>query len=163
MSETVWEHSWLKTLMIEKLIICVQSTRKLYANAFKLCLIQIVFEWKSQGVNTLWINFMLFISWIVIWKHNTWPTDALLLNMFLITIQSLWTSSQDCIVRKTTHNKSASSGEFMWDLWWTNWHWDMFFSEYFGFPLSISFHRCSISWKKEKELSSSSHGCTISL
>jgi hypothetical protein len=27
----------------------------------------------------------------------------------------------------------------MWDLWWTKWHWDRFFPEYFGFPLSISF------------------------
>jgi hypothetical protein len=24
------------------------------------------------------------------------------------------------------------------------------FPEYFGFPLSISFHRCSITWKSEK-------------
>jgi hypothetical protein len=32
----------------------------------------------------------------------------------------------------------------------TKWHWDRFFPEYFGFPLSISFHRCSITWKKEK-------------
>jgi hypothetical protein len=22
----------------------------------------------------------------------------------------------------------------MWDLWWTKWHWDRFFFEYFGFP-----------------------------
>jgi hypothetical protein len=29
-------------------------------------------------------------------------------------------------------------------MWWTKWHWDRFFSEYFFFPLSISFHRCSI-------------------
>jgi hypothetical protein len=28
-----------------------------------------------------------------------------------------------------------------WDLWWTKWHWDRFLSEFFGFPLSISFHR----------------------
>jgi hypothetical protein len=35
-------------------------------------------------------------------------------------------------------------GQFMWDLWWTKWHWDRFFSESFGFPLSVSFHRCSI-------------------
>jgi hypothetical protein len=35
----------------------------------------------------------------------------------------------------------------MWDLWWTNWHWDRFFSEYFGFPLSVSFHQCSITRK----------------
>jgi hypothetical protein len=25
----------------------------------------------------------------------------------------------------------------MWDLWWTKWHWDRFFSEFFGFSLSI--------------------------
>jgi hypothetical protein len=25
----------------------------------------------------------------------------------------------------------------MWDLWWTKWHWDRFFSEFFGFTLSI--------------------------
>jgi hypothetical protein len=35
----------------------------------------------------------------------------------------------------------------MWDLWWTKWHWDRFFPEYFGFPLSISFLRCSITRK----------------
>jgi hypothetical protein len=29
-------------------------------------------------------------------------------------------------------------------LWWTKWHWDRFFSESFGFPLSVSFHCCSI-------------------
>jgi hypothetical protein len=22
----------------------------------------------------------------------------------------------------------------MWELWWTKWQWDRFFSEYFGFP-----------------------------
>jgi hypothetical protein len=25
----------------------------------------------------------------------------------------------------------------MWDLWWTKWHWDRFFSEFFGLPLSV--------------------------
>jgi hypothetical protein len=34
-------------------------------------------------------------------------------------------------------------GPSMWDLWWTKWHWDSFFSEFFGFPLSVSFHRRS--------------------
>jgi hypothetical protein len=27
----------------------------------------------------------------------------------------------------------------------------VFFPEYFGFPLSVSFHRCSITWKNEKK------------
>jgi hypothetical protein len=34
-------------------------------------------------------------------------------------------------------------GQSMWDLWWTKWHWDRFFSELFGFPLSISLLRPS--------------------
>jgi hypothetical protein len=42
-------------------------------------------------------------------------------------------------------------GKSMWDLWWTKWHWDRFFPEYFGFPLSISFHRCSVTWKNLKK------------
>ena len=54
-------------------------------------------------------------------------------------------------------------GRSMWDLWWTKWHWDRFFSEYFGFFLSISFHRCSIKMEKQKKPSSSSQVCTISL
>jgi hypothetical protein len=28
-------------------------------------------------------------------------------------------------------------GQSMWNLWWTKWHWDRFFSEFFGFPQSI--------------------------
>jgi hypothetical protein len=41
-------------------------------------------------------------------------------------------------------------GQSMWDLWWTKWHWDRFFPDYFGFPLSISFHRFSITRKRPK-------------
>ena len=32
----------------------------------------------------------------------------------------------------------------VWDLWWTQRHWDMLPSEYFRFPPSISFLQCSI-------------------
>jgi hypothetical protein len=39
----------------------------------------------------------------------------------------------------------------MWDLWWIKWHGDRFFSEYFGFSLSISFNRCSIEMEKQKK------------
>jgi hypothetical protein len=31
----------------------------------------------------------------------------------------------------------------MWDLWWTEWQWGYLCYEYLGFPLSLSFHRCS--------------------
>jgi hypothetical protein len=32
----------------------------------------------------------------------------------------------------------------MWDLWWTEWHWERIFSGYFKFPVPLSFHKCSI-------------------
>jgi hypothetical protein len=52
----------------------------------------------------------------------------------------------------TSHRGGPGSipGQSMWDLWWTKWHWDRFLPEYFGFPLSLSFHRCSITRKKEE-------------
>jgi hypothetical protein len=28
-------------------------------------------------------------------------------------------------------------GQSMWDLWWTKWHWDRSFSEFFSFPVNI--------------------------
>jgi hypothetical protein len=43
-------------------------------------------------------------------------------------------------------------GQYMWDFWWTKWHWNRFFPEYFGVPLSVSFHRFSITRKNEKKL-----------
>jgi hypothetical protein len=43
-------------------------------------------------------------------------------------------------------------GQYMWDFWRTKWHWDRFFPEYFGFPMSILFHRCSMTRKNEKKL-----------
>jgi hypothetical protein len=43
-------------------------------------------------------------------------------------------------------------GQSMWDFWWTEWHWDTFFPEYFGFSPSITFHRYSITRKNEKKV-----------
>ena len=48
----------------------------------------------------------------------------------------------------TAEARVRSRGQSIWDLWWAKWHWDRFFSEYFGFPLSLLFHRCSITKKK---------------
>jgi hypothetical protein len=31
-----------------------------------------------------------------------------------------------------------------WDLWWTKWYWNMFFSEFFCLPLAILFHGGSL-------------------
>jgi hypothetical protein len=44
----------------------------------------------------------------------------------------------------TVQGPGSIPGQSMWDLWWTKWHWDRFCPEYFGFSLSIAFHRCSV-------------------
>jgi hypothetical protein len=57
----------------------------------------------------------------------------------------------------------------MWDLWWSKWHGDRFSSEYFGFPLSISFYRCFITRENEKKiifikgLHNKPQGCGVSV
>jgi hypothetical protein len=57
----------------------------------------------------------------------------------------------------TADARVRSRGQSMWDLWWTKWHWDRLFSEYFGFPLSVSFHRCSITRKRTKNNNNNHH------
>jgi hypothetical protein len=56
-------------------------------------------------------------------------------------------------IQGTSHRGGPGSilDQSMWDLWWTKWHWDRFFPELFGFPLSISFHRCSVTRKRTKD------------
>ena len=48
---------------------------------------------------------------------------------------------------KTAHHGGMGSipAQFMWGLWSTKWHWDRFFSEYYGFPLPVPFHQgCTV-------------------
>jgi hypothetical protein len=40
-------------------------------------------------------------------------------------------------------NPKSRPCQFMWDLLWVKWHWERFFSEFFGLTLSVSFHRGS--------------------
>jgi hypothetical protein len=51
-----------------------------------------------------------------------------------------------------SHHTGTGSipGQSMWDLLWTKGHWNRFFPEYVGVPLSISFHQCSITCKNER-------------
>jgi hypothetical protein len=44
----------------------------------------------------------------------------------------------------TAGDSGSIPGYSMCDLWWTKWHRDRVFSEYIGFPVSISFHKCLI-------------------
>jgi hypothetical protein len=53
----------------------------------------------------------------------------------------------------TAEAQVRSWGQSRWDLWWTKWHWDRFFSPSTSvFVLSISFHWRSITRKNEKKM-----------
>jgi hypothetical protein len=71
--------------------------------------------------------------------HTYLPTDIMtehraldvLLHRRLVTGPLLW-------------KPGSSPGQSMWGLWWKKWQWDRIFLPKFGFPLSVSFHKCSI-------------------
>ena len=43
----------------------------------------------------------------------------------------------------TSKNPGSRLGQSLWNFWRTKWAWDNSVSEYFGFPLSVSRHKCS--------------------
>jgi hypothetical protein len=49
------------------------------------------------------------------------------------------------VVSCPLHSRGPGShpGQSMWDFWWVKCYWNRFFSEFFAFPLSISFHHSS--------------------
>jgi hypothetical protein len=40
----------------------------------------------------------------------------------------------------------------MWDFWWTKWHWDRYFLEYFGFACQFHSTGAPLLGKMKKEL-----------
>ena len=39
---------------------------------------------------------------------------------------------------------SSKPGQYVQNVWWAKWQWYRFVSQYFSFPLTVSFHQCSI-------------------
>jgi hypothetical protein len=50
----------------------------------------------------------------------------------------------------TAEARVRSWGQSMWDLWWTKWHWDRFFSKYLGFPCQFHSTRAPLDRKTKK-------------
>ena len=81
------------------------------------------------------------------WRHVLCEKFTILRQFIPVALRTI-----RIIVNPVNGGPGSIPGQSMWDLWWTKWQWDRFFLEYFGFPLSISFHRCSNTWKSEKKL-----------
>jgi len=58
----------------------------------------------------------------------------------------VWISEQTVIISlyKINWLARARSQVFSCHLLWSRWHWGRFFSQYFCFPLSVSFYQCCI-------------------
>jgi hypothetical protein len=54
------------------------------------------------------------------------------------------TVTVDRDVRAVGLQEGSALRQSMWDLLGTKWHWDGFFSEFFGFSPSVSFHHYSV-------------------
>lgn len=74
------------------------------------------------------------------WSHSVW-FDKL---YYFITWCIRLSHFEEGVNPKFCGCLNSLPGQSMWDLWGTMWNQDMFFSESFSFPLSISFHWCSI-------------------
>jgi hypothetical protein len=71
-------------------------------------------------------------------KLRRFPLTCLLNNVLL------YFAMADVLSRRPHRGgPGLCPGQSTWDLWWSSWHWDRFFSEFFDFFLSISFHRGS--------------------
>jgi hypothetical protein len=47
--------------------------------------------------------------------------------------------AQTVIRQRLTAEAGLYRGQSMWKLWWKKWHWDQFFSEFFGFLYQYHF------------------------
>lgn len=68
-----------------------------------------------------------------VWEERNYKTMILWLCLGLVKHQSLTAEICVCIL-----------GQSLWEWWQTKWHWNRFFSEWFRFPMLVSFHQCII-------------------
>jgi hypothetical protein len=75
----------------------------------------------------------------IVRHYTVWATQLLVENLELNIPGSCHGSGG---YSPTSHHRGASpcSGQYIWDLWWTEWHWAGLSPISSAFPLSISFH-----------------------
>jgi hypothetical protein len=92
------------------------------------------------------------IPLLLLYAFIAWSRKILVAFFFFLQVTGLVgrAMAQAVSRRLSPRRPGFDPGQSMWDLWWTKWHWDRFFPEYFGVPLPISFNYCSITWKNKK-------------
>ena len=86
-----------------------------------------VWIWEQTAIISLYsINWLVFIT----------ETEGV---YYAVRVQS-WIV---ILIKAHRGDPVSMRGHFMWDLCWTVWHSERISSQYFGVPLSVSFHQCS--------------------
>jgi hypothetical protein len=95
---------------------------------------------KTRTVNQRFWTFLVDISpgLIVSVRRHAPPLGGDL--GLIVSYQNCKIHLSGAIAEAVSHRPLTAEAR---DLWWTKCHWDRFFSEFFGLPLSISFHRRS--------------------
>jgi hypothetical protein len=72
--------------------------------------------------------------------HGTWV--VVLMSIYVEVTFSLFVELFSQSQASHCEGLCLVSGQFMWDLWRTKWHWLRFLSKYFSFRLFVSFSQC---------------------
>lgn len=119
---------------------------------------------KFAGVNNCLSSRLLHpLTKAVKFRPEIYTTKAKLLQANVLTI--LTVKNKRCQIRSSHSFKyfipsdlcsrvfpCSIRGLSTWDLWWKMWHWERLYSEYFGFPHSLSFHQRLVSYMREMNL-----------
>jgi hypothetical protein len=70
--------------------------------------------------------------------------ESLYVNQVRVCLLRPYHTSGDWLLVSHRGGLGSIPGQSMRDIWWTQWHWVKFFTEYFVPTLSVSFYQCYI-------------------
>ena len=113
------------------------SGHYMYRPVVTICTASLTFN------NSTFCPHSVFMCFVWIWEQTAGL--GLYISFRLIFVLQVTPIMAPAFSRRP-HSSGPGSipGQSVWDLRCTEWHWDRFFSKNFSFPLSISFHHCSI-------------------
>ena len=102
-----------------------------------------VWIWAQTAIISLYsINWLVFITGgVCLLRGMDWKFLCIIQVKFYL--QRPWHGSGSSSPSPHLGGPCSIPGQSMCDVRWTEWHWDRFLSQYFGFPPSLSFHQYS--------------------
>jgi hypothetical protein len=97
-----------------------------------------VFPWQNHCANTLFIS---IYSWLLpegrageVWEPSKMQTVSEIWDRWIQNFHLVFTGPGGYLRVCHSDGPYSITGLSVWDLWWTKWHWDGFFSKYLDSP-----------------------------